>query len=267
MKTDKLHVLAFIVNIVAALDSIYFISSRDHFCQTASMADPHDGNSDGDSDEEDAEAGDGVNGEKEEENGQEGSGLNLTSFLFGNIDQSGQLEEEFLDESTRRQLGSLGSMLADTNLNNIVEEVSSEAKESTEELHPDVELQDATDFNEKAPDAEDFSSIDEMSDVDSSDDDSDDEDKDDKSKAGGSDPKNDSMLMPPPPPQAKERSPVSERPAELKYTGPIVAPLASMLPDKYKDVDVKEFFPEFQENSVLRFSQLFPIKESHKPRT
>ena len=79
------------------------------------MAALHDGNSDGDSDEEDAEAGDGVNGEREEENGEEGSGLNLTSFLFGNIDQSGQLEEEFLDESTRRQLGSLGSMLADTN--------------------------------------------------------------------------------------------------------------------------------------------------------
>ena len=32
-------------------------------------------------------------------------GLNLTSFLFGNIDpRSGKLEEEFLDEATRRQV-------------------------------------------------------------------------------------------------------------------------------------------------------------------
>jgi len=225
-----------------------------------------------DSDEEDSGGARENNIEKDDENGQDGSGLNLTSFLFGNIDQSGQLEEEFLDESTRKQLGSLGSMLADTNLNNIVEEVSSEAKEDTENLHPDVELQEATDFNEKAPDAEDFSSIDEMLDVDSSDDDSDDEEKDKLPSiptSSSSDPKNDSMLMPPPPPQAqaKERSPVSEKPVEAKPSGPIVAPLASMLPDKYKDVDVKEFFPEFKENSVLRFSQLFPIKESHKPRT
>ena len=228
------------------------------------MAAPHE-NSDGDSDEDDAGA---VNGDREgEENGQDGSGLNLTSFLFGNIDQSGQLEEEFLDESTRRQLGSLGSMLADTNLNNIVEEVSSEAKEGIKDLHPDVELQDASDFSEKAPDAEDFSTIEEMMDDDTSEDDSDDEDKETNPKAS-SDAKNDSMLMPPPPPQAKERSPVSDKqPTEPKHTGPVVAPLASMLPDKYKDVDVKEFFPEFRENSVLRFSKLFPIKESHKPRT
>ena len=39
-----------------------------------------------------------------------GGGLDLTSFLFGNIDTSGQLEEEFLDESTKRQLNSLGSL-------------------------------------------------------------------------------------------------------------------------------------------------------------
>ena len=36
-----------------------------------------------------------------------GGGLDLTSFLFGNIDTSGQLEEEFLDESTKKQLNVL----------------------------------------------------------------------------------------------------------------------------------------------------------------
>ena len=39
------------------------------------------------------------------------------------------------------------------------------------------------------------------------------------------------------------------------------------MPEKYRNVEVKTFFPEFRENSVLRFSKLFPIKESHKPRT
>ena len=39
-----------------------------------------------------------------------------------------------------------------------------------------------------------------------------------------------------------------------------------MLPQKYKNTDVKELFPEFRENKVLRFSRLFPIKASYKPR-
>ena len=56
-------------------------------------------------------------------------------------------------------------------------------------------------------------------------------------------------------------------PAVVPAPGPVVSPLAGMLPEKYKNVDVKTFFPEFRENAVLRFSKLFPIKESHKPRT
>lgn len=31
-------------------------------------------------------------------------------------------------------------------------------------------------------------------------------------------------------------------------------------------VDVRELFPEFRHDSVLRFSRLFPIKSSHKPK-
>ena len=37
-------------------------------------------------------------------------------------------------------------------------------------------------------------------------------------------------------------------------------PLAGMLPERYRNVDIKEVFPEFRENAVLRFSTLFPIK-------
>ena len=245
------------------------------------MEECHDNSDESDDDPGEDEAG-GRDGDDET-----GGGLDLTSFLFGNIDQAGQLEGEFLDESTKKQLGSLGNMLSDTNLNSIVDEVSTEAKEGIKDLPPDAELEDAVDFTAKAPDAEDFSTIEEAMD-DDDDDSSSDEDveddketvqngvKDDASVTAVAAPtttvkaQNDSFLMPPPPTQPA--TPISTLApagpaAEPRSADPTSAPLAGMLPDKYKDCDVKAFFPEFKENSVLRFSKLFPIKESHKPRT
>lgn len=43
-------------------------------------------------------------------------------------------------------------------------------------------------------------------------------------------------------------------------------PLAAMLPEKYSGVDIRDLFPEFRPGQVLRFSRLFPIKPSLKPR-
>eukprot|EP00095_Tigriopus_kingsejongensis_P010565 maker-scaffold2286_size17589-snap-gene-0.4 protein:Tk10565 transcript:maker-scaffold2286_size17589-snap-gene-0.4-mRNA-1 annotation:"transcription initiation factor tfiid subunit 1 isoform x2" len=43
-------------------------------------------------------------------------------------------------------------------------------------------------------------------------------------------------------------------------------PLAGMLPEKYKNIDVQELFPEFRHGQVLRFSRLFPIKDSLLPK-
>ena len=208
------------------------------------------------------------------------AGLDFTSFLFGNIGSSGELEEEFLDESTKKQLPSLGSLLADTSLTSIVREVSIEAEEKEkDDAGNDVDDGSAsTNFDEKAPDAVDFSNTEEMIDDDSEDSEEDsEEDKDNEeekkevnnSKEAASPPPEekqsessgevDSLLMPPPPP-----GPRVEKTATASSG---IGPLAGMLPDKYKNVDVKSFFPEFKENSVLRFSKLFPIKESHKPRT
>ena len=86
------------------------------------MSDPNDHSTDeGDSEEEKDgrdEGGEGTEGTNQE-------GL-LTSFLFGNIDSGGKLEESFLDEATQRHLGSLGSMLADTALASFVEDVKDE---------------------------------------------------------------------------------------------------------------------------------------------
>jgi hypothetical protein len=39
-----------------------------------------------------------------------------------------------------------------------------------------------------------------------------------------------------------------------------------MVTSVFLDTDVRELFPEFRQNSVLRFSRLFPIKPSHKPK-
>merc|ERR1719239_481578 len=45
----------------------------------------------------------------------------------------------------------------------------------------------------------------------------------------------------------------------------VTRPLASLQPERFKNVNVKDFFPEFKENAPLRFSELFPVKESLKP--
>ena len=66
--------------------------------------------------------------------------------------------------------------------------------------------------------------------------------------------------MPPPASTASVSKPVQPPGPPQKK------PLASMLPEKYKNVDITELFPEFRENQVLRFSRLFPIKSSYKPR-
>ena len=212
-----------------------------------------------------------------------GDGLDLTSFLFGNIDQSGNLEEEFLDASTKKQLNSLGNLLSGTNLNSLAREVSIEAQEE------ESDIVEETDFNQKAEDAEDFSNIDEMMDDDTSSEEDSDEDEDDtmpkdvdndnaepvvapvlngnrddatveketpqKPEVAPPQPStsaasavaapvskesnSDSLLMPPPPgpiPTAAQEP----RPS-TSSGGSVVAPLAGMLPEKYRNVDVKTF--------------------------
>ena len=69
-----------------------------------------------------------------------------------------------------------------------------------------------------------------------------------KTKSPAEEKKDDGKLMPPPsvipakPKAEPEPTPSSSKPA--------YRPLAGMLPEKYKDVDVKELFPEFRHNQV-----------------
>ena len=52
-------------------------------------------------------------------------GLNLAGFLFGNIDQDGKLEDSFLDETSKKKLGGLSSVLG---LKSIIEEETKDVK-------------------------------------------------------------------------------------------------------------------------------------------
>lgn len=46
--------------------------------------------------------------EEEHDLGDDGDMLGLTGFLFGNIDESGQLESDVFDSESQKQLASLG---------------------------------------------------------------------------------------------------------------------------------------------------------------
>lgn len=54
---------------------------------------------------------------------------------------------------------------------------------------------------------------------------------------------------------------------ESKADKKLETPLAAMLPSKYANVDVRELFPDFRPDKVLRFSRLFgPGKPSSLPQ-
>uniref|UniRef100_A0A2A4K6H0 TAFII-230 TBP-binding domain-containing protein n=1 Tax=Heliothis virescens TaxID=7102 RepID=A0A2A4K6H0_HELVI len=223
--------------------------------------------------------------------GDGGSGMDLTGFLFGNIDERGQLEDDgLLDGDSKRMLSSLtrfgfGSMLSEV-LDE--EEISKEDQEK--------------DYTQKSPSAVDFFDIDdavddvkeiesstnqaaqkdttnkEGADVKSEVDDTDcpqsekegrsDWKEDDIYRQGGQgtndegyegDMEGDGELMPPPTTIPSHKS--SERPKRLE------TPLAAMLPSKYANVDVRELFPDFRPDKVLLFSRLFgPGKLSSLPQ-
>ncbi|KAH9633342.1 hypothetical protein HF086_004056 [Spodoptera exigua] len=222
------------------------------------------------------------------------SGMDLTGFLFGNIDERGQLEDDgLLDGDSKKMLSSLtrfgfGSMLSEV-LDQ--EEVSKEDQEK--------------DYTQKSPSAVDFFDIDDAVDdvkelessannaqkdttnteaqgtkgdkpesiVDSNFPQSEAKEEgnwkeDDIFQSGQTtndegyegDMEGDGELMPPPSTIPSHKS-SSERPKRLE------TPLAAMLPSKYANVDVRELFPDFRPDKVLLFSRLFgPGKLSSLPQ-
>ncbi|EZA60385.1 Transcription initiation factor TFIID subunit [Ooceraea biroi] len=224
-------------------------------------------------------------GDSEDENDKDlGSGLNITGFLFGNIDDNGQLEDDILDPEAKQHLASLGRLGFSSFISEMMSnECTTEEKENNNKANDQngqTKNQNGTsndmevDYLAKSPTALDFSDINELAD----------DLNDDSSKNNGFDRradkenadydaddeevvnKSDTQLMPPPPvPEEKEALTAEE--VEAARQRKLETPLASMLPSKYANIDVTELFPDFRANKVLRFSRLFgPGKPSSLPQ-
>lgn len=171
----------------------------------------------------------------------------LTSILFGNIDESGQLENDFLDSETKRHLSSLARLGLDSYINELVEEHDIKDKDKPNEDSAE-DANHELDYDIKSPTAVDYSDINELAEditVHSrkNDDSTSDYDADDEDVCG----KMDTKLMPPPPnPKIKteDDGDQDERKRLLE------TPLAAMLPSKYVGVDVRELFPDFRVDKV-----------------
>lgn len=187
----------------------------------------------------------------------------LTSFLFGNIDEDGQLEDDVLDSESKRHLSSLARLGLDSFINEIVgEQDVTETKDSIEESISLAE--NGEDFEVKSSNAVDYSDINELAEevvieTKRNDGSASDYDADDEGFGGNTD----TVLMPPPP------QPSDKNGEELDADGKkrkLETPLAAMLPSKYAGIDVREIFPDFRFDKVLRFSRLFgPGKPSSLP--
>ncbi|XP_017772378.1 PREDICTED: transcription initiation factor TFIID subunit 1 isoform X3 [Nicrophorus vespilloides] len=201
---------------------------------------------------------------------QEGPVDALTSFLFGNINEDGHLDNDVFDEETQKQLGSLGKlglgsilkdMIGEEKIqNNNSSDSDSDFEDTTRRHSDDSQLSDeefpGSKQNDKDVAAVDYSDINELAEDDNTEtkikSEEVDYDADDELKS------KDVKLMPPPPAPKLENCSDDKKKFET--------PLAAMRPSKYADIDVTEFFPDFRHGDVLRFSRLFgPGKPSSLP--
>uniref|UniRef100_A0A8C4SNB6 Transcription initiation factor TFIID subunit 1 n=1 Tax=Erpetoichthys calabaricus TaxID=27687 RepID=A0A8C4SNB6_ERPCA len=210
--------------------------------------------------------------------------FSLTGFLFGNINEDGQLEDDsVLDTESKKHLAGLGSL----GLGNLITEITANEDEQCEDDR-DSASTDAEGWVKSTDDAVDYSDISEVAEDETrkyrqamshlqpikKTDDEDDYDADSEDI--------DSKLMPPPPPPTqtlslkKEEPPVefsssSDSESEMERTpqgagsqrqgqeGSLTLPLAGIMQrDATKMLpSVTELFPEFRPGKVLRFLRLF----------
>ncbi|KAH1004133.1 transcription initiation factor TFIID subunit 1 isoform X2 [Dendroctonus ponderosae] len=198
------------------------------------------------------------------------AGVNLTGFLFGNIDESGNLESDVFDSESQKHLTLLGRLA----LRSMIKEVIGEEKirdDSGSDYDASEESQGATSqeskfgdesddlgsetYDQKSPSAQDFFDINEIAD---------DEDQQSiipESSSAIKEVRNDKNLMPPPPaPNTNENAENNAKGVEKRK---LDTPLAAMLPSKYANTDVTELFPDFRHEQVLRFSRLFCLGKSN----
>nr|XP_022324480.1 transcription initiation factor TFIID subunit 1-like isoform X2 [Crassostrea virginica] len=200
----------------------------------------------------------------------QGTMSSLTGFLFGNIDEKGDLTEDFLDEESKRHLGSLSSL---GGIGVMVKEITEDEDDDKNDENDST----SEDYSAKSPTAVDYSDITEAVDEEtekvkeamhglivpahaSTEEDDYDDDDDEK----------DLKLMPPPsfvPKGLKmgdgisrvEKSSIQSSPDKGKAN----TPLAAMLPPELSNIDVAALFPEFRHAQVLRFSRLFKPQYVH----
>lgn len=111
-------------------------------------------------------------GDSEDENEKDlASSLNITGFLFGNIDDNGQLEDDILDPEAKQHLASLSRLGLSSLINEMMPNESiTEGKEHNKEGNDKIEDQNTTandndvDYFAKSPTALDFSDINELAD-------------------------------------------------------------------------------------------------------
>ncbi|CAD5115481.1 DgyrCDS4450 [Dimorphilus gyrociliatus] len=169
--------------------------------------------------------------------------LNLTGFLFGSIDEKGELENDVFDDDSRKHLDGLNVLGFSSPLREITQEEDDDGYNTdwqTKQNEGEVKAED---------DAEDYSNIDEAVEVR--------EEKDIVEVDEHIENKGDSDLMPPPNWRPRKESP-------MRQTSPDKKPLSDLLPDEYKDIDVRQLFPEFEDGKVLRFTRLF--KPQYMPK-
>lgn len=190
------------------------------------------------------------------------SSFQLTSILFGNIDESGQLEDDLLDSVSKRHLASLARLGLSSLINELIDDAelgdkSIQTGETVDEGNSQQSNSEhlSEDYDIKSPSAVDYSDINELaedlfaSEVTSNslknEEDTTDYDADDE----GPNLKHDGQLMPPPPLPEDGKSNGDNLTEDGESKKP-ETPLAAMLPSKYANVDVRELFPDFRHDKV-----------------
>ncbi|KAF7268302.1 hypothetical protein GWI33_018568 [Rhynchophorus ferrugineus] len=195
------------------------------------------------------------------------SGVNLTSFLFGNIDESGNLENDILDLESQKQLACLGKFGLEYMVKEMIEDEQSHNDDNIgNNLQDSVFVNGSNrvqsdNYDQKSPSAEDFFDFNEVVEEEIVPDSGEDYDADDEHV-----PRKDDELMPPPPTPNTGNNQNNSDVVDMQEKKKLDTPLAAMLPSKYADIDVTELFPDFRHGKVLRFSRLFgPGKPSSLP--
>lgn len=172
--------------------------------------------------------------------------FNLTSFLFGNVDESGLLEDDILDDDCKKYLNALGKLGLQPLLTEIIgEDIIKSEKNDTEYGSPDISRLDiksplAKDYFDEGELFSDSSMVDETV-------------KNQVDPLSGI-PEETLPTFPVPISVTVSRSlnvasENMEGGAENRKRK-LETPLAAMLPEKYADADVREFFPDFRFGKV-----------------